>query len=87
MSVKTRAVNVGLTATRLDTSSDVQTPITFYNNGAGTIFVGGSDVTTSNGVPVPASTWGPAFDLWPLDALYGIVASTTSEARVIETGL
>lgn len=87
MSVKTRAVNVGLAATRLDSATDVLTPITLYNNGAGTIYLGGSDVTTSNGVPVPSATWGPAFDLWPLDALYGIVASTTSEARVVETGL
>lgn len=90
MAVSERAVNVGVSATRLDTTNEgavARTAFACYNNGSAIIYLGGPSVTTSSGVPVASATWGPAFDLWPADALYGIVASTTSELRVIESGL
>lgn len=91
MATKSRAVTVATTATRLDTTDETDSvsgsSLAFYNNGAATIYVGGSDVTTANGAPVPASSWSPGFDLDPGEALYGIVASGTVEARVLEGGV
>lgn len=92
MAVKSRAVSVATTATRLDLTTDNEDGVwsqslTFYNNGAATVYVGGSDVTTANGAPVPAGTWSPGFDLNADEALYGIVASGTVEVRVIEVGV
>lgn len=92
MAVKSRAVSVATTATQLDstTDNDDGSPgesIAVYNNGAATIYIGGSSVTTATGSPVAAGTWGPTFDLGPGEPLYGIVASGTVEARVLETGV
>lgn len=91
MAVSSRAVTVGTTATVLDTEGDTDTrvgsSIAVYNNGASTLYLGGSGVTTTNGVPVAATSWGPAFDLGAQDRLYGIVASGTVDVRVIETGI
>lgn len=100
MAVKSRAVSVATTATRLDSTTDIApTSLAVYNNGASTVYVGGSDVTTSNGVPVAANTWGPSIDLSAAtrasdpnyntnaEAIYAIVASGTVEVRVIETGV
>lgn len=92
MAVKSRAVSVGTTATRLDSTTDESDyvagqSLAVYNNGAVTVYLGGSDVTTSNGAPVAAGAWGPSFDLEGQHPLYGIVASGTAEARVIETGV
>jgi hypothetical protein len=96
VAIKSTAVTVATTATRLDTATETDSEghaiygqsIAVYNNGAATIYLGGSDVTTSNGVPVTAGTWGPSFDIPTRDeALYGRVASGTVEARVIEIGV
>lgn len=92
MALKSSAVSVATTATRLDTADDTGDhtageSLVFYNNGAATIFVGGSDVSPANGAPVAASSWSPAFDLSSGDAVYGIVATGTVEARVLESGV
>lgn len=91
MAVKTRAVTVADTATRLDTineSDDRQgSAIAVFNNSAQTVYVGGADVTTANGVPVPAGQWGPSIDVTVDEKLFGIVAATTAEVRVLETGV
>jgi hypothetical protein len=92
MALKSSAVSVGTTATRLDTADDTGDhaageSLVFYNNGAQMIYIGGPDVSTSNGGPVAASSWSPAFDLSTGDVLYGIVASGTAEARVVESGI
>lgn len=58
--------------------------LVIYNNSDQTIYVGGSDVTTSNGLPVPAGTFSPAFDSGPRMIIYGIVASSTAEVRTLE---
>lgn len=86
--MKSRAVSVTDTATRLDTTTEQWgSSLVFYNNGTATIYIGGADVTTANGAPVPSASWSPGFELGNLDALYGIVASGTHEARVLEQGL
>lgn len=91
MAYLSRAVTVAATATLLNTASPTDSvsgsSLAFYNNGSATIYVGGSNVTTANGAPVPASSWSPGFDVNPGESLYGIVASGTEEARVIEQGI
>lgn len=98
MAVKSTAVTVATTATRLDTAVEAVSStrsdaiagqgVLVWNDGAATIYLGGSDVTTANGVPVPAGTWSPAIELAELgEGLYGIVASGTVAARVLESGV
>lgn len=92
MAVKSRAVSVATTATRLDSTTDNDDEIrgqsvAVYNNGSATIYVGGSTVTTATGAPIAAGAWGPSFDLGSPEGLYGIVATGTVEARVLETGV
>lgn len=87
-----RAVSVTTTATRLDSLTDGDDSVSgqsfaFYNNGAVTIYIGGAGVTTAQGAPVAAASWSPGADLNAGDAVYGIVASGTCEARVWEVGV
>lgn len=94
MTVKSRAVTVAATATVLNgtdvddryqsaqgiaTSILVQVP-----TGGVAVYLGGSDVTTSNGVSVGA---GESFslDLSINESLYGIVATSTQGVRVLQT--
>lgn len=55
-----------------------------YNNSSNTIYVGGSDVTTSSGLPVPANSYSPPFDTGVRTILYGIAASGNNNVRVME---
>lgn len=92
MAVKSTAVSVTTSATRLDRVDDTGDAqagesLAFYNNGAVPVYIGGSDVTSSNGAPVPALSWSPSFDLGGADALYGITASGSADCRVVESGV
>jgi hypothetical protein len=92
MAAKSRAVTVTTSATRLDSTTDQDaggsgSSCAIYNASAAVVYVGGSNVTTSNGVPIAATSWGPSFDLDISDQIYGIVAASTSEVRVIELGV
>ena len=83
--IKSRAVTVTTTATPLpEEVLAYRRSVSFYNNSAQTVYMGGSDVTVTNGIPVPASTWGPAIDAGPRLIVYGIVASSTANVRVME---
>jgi hypothetical protein len=77
------AISVGATATLLPGSVLTnRVSLCIYNNGAQTIFLGASGVTTANGLPLPA---GGAFcDDVGSQPYYGIVASSTADARVLE---
>lgn len=88
MAVKSTAVTVADTATRLDTTAEQwdSSSLLFYNIGSVTVYLGGSGVTTSNGVPVAAGAWSPAVNSGK-DAIYGIVATGTCEVRVLEAGI
>lgn len=55
-----------------------------FNNSTQTIYIGGSDVTTTNGLPVPKNTYSPPVDAGPKLIVYGIVASGTADTRVLE---
>lgn len=85
MAAASRAVSVTTTATRLDnaTSGSSSQGAAIYNNGAATVYVGGADVTTSNGYPLAAGAQLTA-DLTEGDALYGRVATGTVEVRVLD---
>lgn len=91
MAVKSTVVAVGTSATRLDTATKTDTrhgsSAAPYNNGAATVFLGGSDVTTSTGVPMPAGTWGPGVELEGDEGLYGVVASGSVNVIVLEAGV
>lgn len=91
MATKSRAVTVDTTATRLDSpaptdsvSGSVCAP---FNLSASTVYVGGSDVTTANGVPVGSNRWAPALELDPGESYWAVVAEGTAEMRVCEQGV
>ena len=58
--------------------------ILFNNSSSTTIFIGGSDVTSVNGLPIPAQTYSPPIDAGPLMVIYGITASGSADVRVME---
>jgi len=58
--------------------------VVIYNNGATTMFLGGSAVATSDGLPVPPGEFSQSFDCDDTMILYGRVDSGTEEARVLE---
>lgn len=80
------AVDVGTSATPLPaTPVEYRRSVVVYNNGASTIYLGGEGVTVANGMPIPAGTYGPALDSGVGSIVYGIVATGTVEARVLES--
>ena len=59
--------------------------VQFYNNSSTVIvFIGGSDVTSSTGMPVPAKSYSPVIDAGERMVLYGVTSSSTADIRVIE---
>jgi hypothetical protein len=56
------------------------------NNGAATIFIGGSTVTVANGMPLEPGAAAPGDTLMipATAAIFGIVAAATEEVRVLE---
>lgn len=88
MSVSSAAVSVATTATALHVADADALGIEVQNVGASTVYVGGSDVTTSNGFPVAAgAAWYPPQPLAAGERVYGIVASGTVEVRVLRLGV
>jgi hypothetical protein len=83
--IYTTAVTVSASATPLPaTSLENRRSVSVYNNSSQTLYVGGANVTTSNGVPVPASSYSNIFDAGEHMILYGVVASSTADIRVLE---
>lgn len=82
---KSRSITVGTTPTPLpDEVLSSRRSLVLYNNSSQTLYVGGSDVTINNGMPVPASSYSPAFDAGEKMVVYGIVAATTANVRTLE---
>lgn len=79
----TTAISVTTAATALPTATMTnRASLCVYNAGAVTMYLGPAGVTTVNGLPVPA---GGAFcDDVGSQVYYGIVASGTVDARVLE---
>ncbi len=77
------AKDVGATPVRLDTGLPGRQYILLVNNGLGPVYVGGSpEVTTANGIPVPAGA-SLTLNLGPALALWGI-GTTNQDVRVLE---
>lgn len=82
MALSSAAVTVSTSATPLHTGSVQPGRVVVYNNDAtATLYVGGSDVTTSNGIAVAAGR-SLSMTLGPGEVAFGIVASSTLNARV-----
>lgn len=80
------AVSVGTTPTRLacgTSTMERRTVLYFFNNGSATIYIGGPNVSTGNGVPVPPN--GDFMIPTGVD-LYAVAASGTVDVRVMEIG-
>lgn len=59
--------------------------IIFYNNSSTvTIYVGGSTVTSSNGIPIDPKSYSPSFDSGPTQVWYGVTSSGLAEVRCVE---
>ena len=90
MALSSRAVTVTTAPTLLDAVGDdnaINQSFSFYNGSAVIVYVGGSDVSSTNGAPVAADSWSPGMDLGSGDNVYGIVATGTAEVRVLEVGV
>lgn len=86
MAIDSAAVSVGTTATVVHTFASEIESIVVYNNGSATIFLGSSADTTSTGFPLAAGA-SLALKGSVGEVLYGIVASSTVEARVLRQGI
>ena len=84
--IKTTSATVGSTVAQLPSYGQLfnRRAIVIYNNSAVTIYIGGSDVTTSNGMPVPANSYSPILDAGYNMVMYGIAASGSNNVRVLE---
>ena len=83
--VKTTSMTVGTSAVSLPDYGQLfnRRAVVIYNNSANTIYIGGSDVTTSNGMPVPANSYSPILDAGYTLIIYG-VAAQSNNVRVLE---
>lgn|SRR3990167_3160833 len=84
--IKTTAATVTSTLTQLPTYGVLNNrrSVIIYNNSSNTVFIGGSDVTTVNGIPVVATSFSPVFDAGTRMILYGIAESGNNNVRVCE---
>jgi hypothetical protein len=89
MTVNAAAVTVGTTPTRLTSDDRADSPdgqtVVIYNNGAAPLYVGASDVTTTDGFPVEYGQ-SRSFPLAAGEELYGI-AEAGLAVRVLRTGI
>lgn len=79
------AITVGTSAVGLPTTALAsRRSLVVYNNDAvATLYVGGSNVTTTNGMPVPPLSYSPAFDAGADMIVYGI-STTSINVRTLE---
>lgn len=81
--VRAKAFSIGTTPTRI-----VQGParLLMQNRGTVPVYLGGADVTATDGFEMPAGTTLPPFGLAPGAWLYAVTAGGTSELRVMLLG-
>ncbi len=85
--VHTTAATVSTTLTPLPTYgvlNNRRSIMIFNNDDSDTVYIGGSDVTASNGLPVLAQTYSPVIDAGVRMILYGVVSSGSANVRVME---
>ena len=76
-------ITVTTTATLLVASTATATRHIYINPGANDTYIGGSNVTSTNGVVLPKSTIAEIV-LPPLNALYGITASGSHDINILQ---
>lgn len=78
------AVTVITSATKLpSTALENRRSLIVYNNSSNTVYIGGSDVTTGNGMPIASESYSPPIDASDQMTIYAI-AGSNSEVRVLE---
>ena len=87
--ITTTATTVTTIATKLPaTAAESRRTIIVYNNDAtATLFLGGVNLTTANGLPIPPESYSPPFDAGVRTTLYGIVSSGSINVRVLEIAM
>jgi hypothetical protein len=92
MTTRSRSVTVTDEPTRLDLAAAGASVLGQGFSGrllpdANSIYVGGSDVTEANGVPVYAGEWLPGLGITHTEEVWAVCATgETAEVRVMETG-
>ena len=84
---KSRTVTVGASTPAPlpgEILSNRRSMVLYNADASATLYVGGSDVTAANGMPVPAGTYSPAFDASPQLVVYGISSSGNIDIRTLE---
>ena len=84
--IKSTAITIGTSATALPTTALAgREAIAIYNDDASSVsvYIGASDVTTSNGFPLTSSAPAITLDLDSSVTVYGICASS-ADVRVLE---
>lgn len=80
--VISKAITVATTATQIVGQNHATgRTVVVYNNGSATVYIGGRDVTTTNGLPLVA---GASVPIATGSAIYGIVAASTVNVRRLE---
>jgi len=84
-STKSRAIIIKATVTEITVGLTKRKTVSMFNNGSTTIYLGGSDVAVGNGYPIyPKGA--QDIDMNPDCKIYGIVASSTGDLRILELG-
>jgi hypothetical protein len=84
--VQTSDNTVGMTAVTLPQYGQLfnRRSLMIYNNSANTIYIGGSTVTTSNGLPVPSGAYAPSIDAGYDLPIFGVASTNGNDIRCIE---
>lgn len=84
--VQSTAVTVTAALTPLPGTAlaDRRSMTIFNNSSAVIIYVGGSNVTSANGIPVFPGSYGPSLDAGPRNIVYAVTASGSADVRVLE---
>lgn len=92
MAVRSKNLTIGTTPVALVTGQDADfnpnyRDIAVTNSSDATVYLGGPDVTTTNGFPLPVGA-SLSFDQVAADAIpYAIVATGTATLSVLELGV
>lgn len=85
--IHTTSTTVSTTLTKLPGYGELDSRrslICFNNSSTITIFLGGSDITSANGLPVPPKTYSPPLDAGKDTILYGVTSSGSADVRIME---
>ncbi len=82
---KTTAITVATSVVQLPSIPlQYRRSLIVYNNSANTIYIGGSNVTTANGMPVPTQSYSPPIDAGSHMGVYAIASTSGNDIRVLE---